>query len=78
MEKQLLENKWKRLVHMVVNKFSLDPYTGNSVFIFCNKKRNAIKVLRFEDNSFILAHKKLIDAGEMKFQWSKNEEEVKI
>ena len=46
---------------MVINKFNLDPYEGSSVFIFCNKKRNAIKVLRFEDNSFILAHKKLIE-----------------
>lgn len=62
---------------MVINKFNLDPYEGSSVFIFCNKKRNAIKVLRFEDNGFILAHKKLIDADKMKFQWPKNEEEVK-
>lgn len=65
------------LSRLVVNKFNLDPYTGSSVFIFCNKKRNAIKVLRFEENGFILAHKKLIDADKMKFQWPKNEEEVK-
>jgi len=65
------------LCTMVIDKFNLDPYTGSSVFIFCNRKRNAIKVLRFEDNGFILAHKKLIDVDKMKFQWPKNETEVK-
>ncbi|WP_313163238.1 IS66 family insertion sequence element accessory protein TnpB [Sedimentibacter sp.] len=65
------------LCAMVIDKFKLDPYTGSSVFIFCNRKRNAIKVLRFEDNGFILAHKKLIDVDKMKFQWPKNETEVK-
>lgn len=65
------------LCTMVVNKFNLDPYTGSSVFIFCNKRKTAIKVLRFEDNGFVLAHKKLIDADKMRFQWPKNEEEVK-
>lgn len=64
------------LCAMVINKFNLDPYTGSSVFIFCNRKRNAIKVLRFEDNGFILAHKKLIDVDKMKFQWPRNKEEV--
>lgn len=65
------------LCTMVIDKFKLDPYTGSSVFIFCNRKRNSIKVLRFEDNGFILAHKKLIDADKMKFQWPRNETEVK-
>lgn len=65
------------LCAMVIDKFKLDPYTGSSVFIFCNRKRNAIKVLRFEDNGFILAHKKLIDVDKMKFQWPRNEMEVK-
>ena len=65
------------LCAMVIDKFNLDPYTGSSVFVFCNRKRNAIKVLRFEDNGFILAHKKLIDVDKMKFQWPKNETEVK-
>ncbi|MPN30718.1 hypothetical protein SDC9_178189 [bioreactor metagenome] len=64
------------LCAMVIDKFNLDPYTGSSVFIFCNRKRNAIKVLRFEDNGFILAHKKLIDVDKMKFQRPRNKEEV--
>lgn len=65
------------LCSLVINKFNLDPYVGSSVFVFCNRKRNAIKVLRFEDNGFILAHKKLIEVDKMKFQWPRNEEEVK-
>lgn len=62
---------------LVTEKMKLDPYSGTCVFIFCNRKRNGIKVLRFEDNGFILAHKKLLNIDKMKFQWPKSEDEVK-
>ncbi|QOV18866.1 IS66 family insertion sequence element accessory protein TnpB [Blautia liquoris] len=39
------------------------------------KQRNAIKVLRYDSNGFILANKKLLDG--MKFQWPKDPSEVK-
>ena len=46
-------------------------------FIFCNKKRNSIKVLCYDKNGFILAQKKLLDTEKMKFQWPKNPNEMK-
>ena len=45
------------------------------VCLFSVKKRNAIKVLRYDHNGFILASKKLLDG--MKFQWPRTPEEVK-
>lgn len=60
---------------LVTMKFQLDPFEEDSVFLFCNKKRDAIKVLRYDRNGFILAHKKLLD--EMRFRWPSKKEEVK-
>lgn len=56
-------------------QFRLDPYQDSCVFIFCNKKKNAIKVLRYDRNGFILASKKLLDG--MKFQWPSRQEDVR-
>ena len=63
------------LVAMVYMQFKLDPYNGSCAFIFCNKKRNCIKILRYDSNGFILASKKLLE--DMKFQWPRTPEEVK-
>ena len=43
------------------SRFHLDPFQGSSIFIFCNKKRDALKVLRYDRNGFILASKKLVE-----------------
>lgn len=60
----------------IVNlQFKLDPFQETSVFIFCNKKRDAIKVLRYDKNGFLLATKKLLEG--MKFQWPRTPDEVK-
>lgn len=62
---------------LVSTKFDLDPYRDDCVFLFCNKKRNSIKVLRYDRNGFVLAGKTLLDG--MKFQWpSKKEDVMKI
>lgn len=63
------------LTALVSMQFHLDPFSDRAVFIFCNKKRNAIKVLRYDRNGFILAHKKLLE--NMKFQWPAKEEDMK-
>ena len=63
------------LVAAVTLSFKLDPYNGNYVFIFCNRRRDSIKVLRYDQNGFILATKKLLD--DMKFQWPRTPDEVK-
>ena len=64
-----------RLSTLVRSRFHLDPFQGSSIFIFCNKKRDALKVLRYDRNSFILTSKKLMK--DMRFQWSKTEEDAK-
>ena len=63
------------LVAAVSLSFKLDPYNGDCVFIFCNRKRDSIKVLRYDQNGFILATKKLLD--DMKFQWPRTPDKVK-
>lgn len=60
----------------VKSKFHLNPYE-KAAFIFCNKKRNSIKVLCYDKNGFILAQKKLLDKEKMKFQWPRNSQEMK-
>lgn len=64
------------LAAIVSMQFHLDPFAGQCVFLFCNRKRNGIKILRYDSNGFILASKKLFDG--MKFQWPKTPEEVKV
>lgn len=62
------------LAAMVSMEFQMDPFMESCVFLFCNRRRNAIKVLRYDSNGFILASKKLLDG--MKFQWPKTPSEV--
>ena len=64
------------LAALVSMKFQLEPFDGSSVFVFCNKKKDAIKVLRYDRNGFVLAHKKLLEG--MKFQWPMKADEVRL
>jgi len=63
------------LVALVTMQFKLDPFSESCAFIFCNKKKNALKILRYDKNGFILVNKKLLE--DLKFQWPKTPEEVK-
>ena len=63
------------LASLVSLKFRLDPYTGTSVFLFCNKRHNSLRALRWDKNGFILVTKAL--GGDMKFQWPKNEGDMR-
>jgi transposase len=63
------------LAAIVSMQFKLDPFESNCAFIFCNRRRNAIKILRYDKNGFVLATKKLLD--EMKFQWPTKTSEAK-
>lgn len=60
---------------LVSLKFNLDPFISKCVFLFCNKKKNSIKALRWDNDGFILVTKKLME--EMKFQWPKDPEGIK-
>ena len=63
------------LAAMVSLQFRLDPVQENYVFIFCNKRKDSIKVLRYDRNGFVLATKKLLDG--LKFQWPRTASEVR-
>lgn len=63
------------LVSLVALKFKLDPHSGANVFLFCNKRHNALRALRWDGNGFILVTKSLSE--EMKFQWPKNQGEIR-
>ena len=47
------------LVASVTLSFKLDPYNGDYVFIFCNRKRDSIKVLRYEEKG-MTEHEELL------------------
>ena len=57
---------------MVEQHLSRDPFSGD-LFVFCNRRRNMIKVLYWDKNGFCLWHKRL---EEHKFQWPESFEEV--
>ena len=59
------------LCNIIKSKYKLNPYNKDA-FIFCNRKRNSIKILCYDENGFILAQKKLLTTGKMKFQWPRN------
>lgn len=63
------------LISLIALKFKLDPHSGASVFLFCNKRRNSLRVLRWDGNGFILVTKILSD--EMKFEWPKSQCEIR-
>jgi transposase len=63
------------LASLVSLKFKLDPHSGTSVFLFCNKRHNTLRALRWDSNGFILVTKSLSE--DMKFQWPKTQGEVR-
>ena len=64
------------LCSIVRDTFKFNPY-DSSAYLFCNKKRNSIRVLCYDKNGFILAQKTLLDSNRMKFQWPRNSQELK-
>lgn len=57
------------LAAIVQLTFSLDPFSS-SLFVFCNKNRDKLKILEWEHNGFWLHYKRL-EKG--KFKWPKDE-----
>jgi len=49
-----------------------NPFSGH-LYVFCNRHRNKIKCLFWEDSGFVLYYKSL---SEEKFKWPKQPEEV--
>ncbi|MFA5670803.1 MAG: IS66 family insertion sequence element accessory protein TnpB [Balneolaceae bacterium] len=53
------------LVILVQEHFQKDPFEG-TLFVFCNKQRNKIKILRWEHSGFWLYYKRL---EKDRFKW---------
>lgn len=53
------------LAVLVKEGFELDPFS-NCLFVFCNRKRDKLKILQWEHNGFWLYYRRL-EKG--KFQW---------
>ena len=62
------------LAGIVQQQFQLDPFT-NTLFLFCGRRRDRIKVLYWEGDGFLLLYKRL-ESGS--FRWPRSEAEVKL
>ena len=49
-----------------------DPFSGH-LFVFCNRRRNILKILYYDHNGFALWYKKLEKSA---FRWPENVSEV--
>ena len=59
---------------MVEHAFSLDPF-DNSIYLFCNKRHNKLKILHFDGTGFWLYYKRF-ETGTIK--WPKNKDVKEI
>lgn len=57
------------LAAIVQESFKLDPFSS-SLFVFCNKNRNKLKILQWQHNGFWLHYRRL-EKGV--FQWPKED-----
>ncbi len=57
----------------IARKFHLDPFS-KSLFLFCGKRRNRIKVLFWEGDGFVILYKRLENGS---FKWPRTKDEVK-
>jgi transposase len=56
------------LADIVQEKFKLDPFSRN-LYVFCNRKRDKIKILEWDTSGFWLHYKKL---EKDRFKWPEN------
>ena len=57
---------------ILVQQLDLDPFSGY-FFVFCNRRRNIVKILYWDRNGFCLWQKRL---EKHSFKWPKNVEQV--
>ena len=57
---------------LVQESMDLDPFSGH-LFVFCNRKRNILKILYWDRNGFCLWSKRL---EKHFFRWPESSEEV--
>lgn len=59
---------------MVNEKLELNPFSGH-LFVFCNRRRNMIKILFWDTNGFCLWHKRL---EKHLFKWPSSKTEIMV
>jgi transposase len=57
---------------LVEDQMELDPFSGH-LFVFCNRRRNMVKILYWDRNGFCLWHKRL---EKHFFSWPDSAEQV--
>ena len=57
---------------LVESNMELDPFSGH-LFVFCNRRRNILKILYWDRNGFCLWQKRL---EKDRFRWPETESEV--
>jgi transposase len=57
---------------LVESSMELDPFSGH-LFVFCNRRRNIMKILYWDRNGFCLWHKRL---EKHRFRWPEAESDV--
>jgi transposase len=57
---------------LVQSSMELDPFSGH-LFVFCNRRRNILKILYWDRNGFCLWHKRL---EKHRFKWPDAESDV--
>ena len=62
------------LAAYVQQHFGLDP-AGDSLFLFCGRRRDRFKALYFDGDGFILLYKRLEAGG--RYQWPTRPEEAR-
>ena len=55
---------------LVAEQFELDPFSAQ-LFVFCNRRRDQVKLLYWERNGFVLWQKRL---GKDRFPWPRDGE----
>lgn len=64
------------LVVLVQEHFQRDPFEG-TLFVFCNKQKNKIKILRWEHDGFWLYYKRL-EKGIFKWPTSRKDKGLNV
>ncbi|MCP4552087.1 MAG: IS66 family insertion sequence element accessory protein TnpB [Bacteroidetes bacterium] len=57
---------------LVSEQLELNPFSGH-LFVFCNRKRNMVKILYWDQNGFCIWHKKL---EKNTFRWPDSKEHI--
>ena len=62
------------LISIVTGTFGLDPTEAGSIFLFCGRRNDRMKVLLYEGDGWVLCYKRFTDG---KLQWPRSEKEAR-